>query len=445
MSFDRFSGDYSTTDAPALSAFEHAVWNVAAHRPDAGVALTKALAADPDFIAAHALKGFAGVMLARRETVVGAIADYRNARAALAQRGGTTWERALVESLEFAVSGRLLDAAARLEQHLQHSPCNFLAIKLSHALRFMRGDLKGMLRTTSEALSFWTPSTSGYGFVLGCHAFGLEEAGRYDLAERFGRRAIEHEPADAWALHAVGHVFEMQGRVIEGARWQEMSRPIWSKCNNFSFHMAWHLALFYLAQNRMEEALALYDVQVRPTQTDDFRDVANAVSFLWRLRQEGFEVGDRWDGLVELARKRATDTTLVFGSLHHLLTLVAVGDLTNARILVAKLDECAHALIGDQSSVAASVGLDLAQAILSLATGTANGTSIAEIPQKLPPLGGSNAQRDVFMRTLALIAADAGQRVELETVLAARNALRREDRFTEFVVRRIASVARNAA
>ena len=44
-------------------------------------------------------------------------------------------------------------------------------------------------------------------------------------------------------------------------------------------------------------------------------------------------------------------------------------------------------------------------------------------------LGGSNAQRDVFVRTLAGIAADRGDAHALERILAVRRRLKRDDRF----------------
>ena len=50
-----------------------------------------------------------------------------------------------------------------------------------------------------------------YGYLLGMGAFGLEEVGEYAEAEKMGRRAVEIEPRDGWAVHAVAHVMQMQG------------------------------------------------------------------------------------------------------------------------------------------------------------------------------------------------------------------------------------------
>uniref|UniRef100_UPI0019547FED hypothetical protein n=1 Tax=Enterobacter hormaechei TaxID=158836 RepID=UPI0019547FED len=89
---------------------------------------------------------------------------------------------------------------------LDDSPRDLLAFKLSHALRFMGGDRAGMLAASTRFERRWSAATPGFGFVLGCHAFAIEETGDYATAERLGRRAVEIEPDDAWGIHAVSHV-----------------------------------------------------------------------------------------------------------------------------------------------------------------------------------------------------------------------------------------------
>lgn len=231
MLTDRYGTRHSSANQEAVRAFGAAVHGVAAHRPSTGDALTRALWADPDLVAGHALKGFANVILAREELMPAARQAHARAAAAALAGGATASETALIEALGFAAQGRLREAAARLEAHLDESPEEFLPAKLAHALRFMAGDLRGMLACTARLVGRLPEDAPGYGFLLGCHAFGLEEAG--DLAaERTGRRAVEREPEDAWGIHAVSHMHEMAGRTREGIAWLEAHRPSWSRCNN---------------------------------------------------------------------------------------------------------------------------------------------------------------------------------------------------------------------
>lgn len=422
---DAYGFSHASTDGVALAAFAEAVWAVCAHRPQAGSALERALAADPQMAAAHALRGFASVVLARSECMVAARAHLAAARGALRQRTPTADETALTEALSFAVDGRLSAAADRLDLRLADAPETLLLLKLSHALRFMRGDLTGMAALTGATIARVAETMPGYGFVLGCHAFTLEESGDYGRAERVGRAAVEREPHDAWGLHAVAHVYEMTGRSAAGIDWLEATRGAWSGCNNFAFHVAWHLALFHLEAGDTERVLALYDAEVRPQPTDDFRDVANAVSLLWRLGQHGVDVGGRWAELAEIARRRRHETTLIFASLHNLLALKGSGDETAARELAEAI--ACHGLVGadDQASVAGSVGADLARVIVEGASGRA----VPEIARRLPALGGSHAQRDVFVRTLAVAAASGGDAEATMRVSAIRCEKRRADRF----------------
>ena len=434
MITDKFSGQHSSASLEAVCAYEEAVDNVAAHRPAAAPALAAALAASPEFVAAHALKGFAAVILARSETMMAAREAALAAHAAAKGRTLSEHETAMLDALDFAVKGELLAAARRLDLHLGLHPRDFLCLKLSHILRFMSGDLGGMLKTTGLVLNDWSPQTPGYGFVLGCHAFGLEEAGDYAAAETTGRAALRHEPADAWGLHAVSHVFEMDGRTKEGIQWLDATRSVWTQCNNFTFHMGWHLCLFHLAQGRHDLALAVYDADVRPVSTEDFRDVVNAVSLLWRMRQEKVNVGQRWQELHAIAQRRAVDTTLMFTSLHHLLTMIAVGDRAGAQSVADEIAQRARSGEGDQARVAAGVGTGLAQALLG-AGGSA--TDLPRLAASVADIGGSHAQRDVFYRTLALIAADRGDRQSASLLAAQRRQFRRDDRFAALALARL--------
>ncbi|MBX2806624.1 MAG: tetratricopeptide repeat protein [Hyphomicrobiales bacterium] len=430
---DRFDGVHSSDCPNAIAAFEDAVFAVAAHRP-LGNSLNDAIDADPELVAAHVLMGFGGIMLARSETIQQASKPLEAARASTRVKGSiSAGESAMLEALELAETGKMRDAVERLERHLDHHPADFLSAKIAHSLRFMLGDREGMVKLSGELASRMPEDSAGYGFLLGCHAFGLEETGSYDQAEEIGKRAVKIQPSDSWGLHAVSHVFEMNGRVEEGREWLTAARPVWSKCNNFSFHMAWHLALFHLENNDHDAVLKLYDEEIRPVQTDDFRDMSNAVSMLWRLEQDGVDVGDRWEAVAEIAHTRRTDTTYVFASLHYLLALIAVGDLKSADELIAAMrarkdGQC------DQSRVTRYIGVRVAEALLRT-PGQCERSEIclAEMAKRLPAIGGSHAQRDVFIRSLMAVALRNQDYPSVRAIDDLRCEIRHQDRFHRII------------
>ncbi len=436
---DIFRLAHTTEHPDAVAAFERATDEVAAHRPGAGGALAEALAADPQLVAGHCLKGFAQLILARSELQFGAEAALLSAEQALqAKGGGSEDETLLVFALRRAVEGKFHAAADLLETITDARPTVFLPLKLSQALRFMVGDLAGMLKRTEALVSAYDPALDGYGYFLGCHAFGLEEAGRYEEAERMGRAAALAEPKDAWGIHAVAHVYEMRHQPADGIAWVNQQRASWTGCNNFAYHLAWHQGLFHLEQGEADVALHLYDTEIRAHSTDDFRDITNAASLLWRLAEQGTAVGTRWEELAERARQRKTDGTLMFAALHHLLSLLATGDFASAHECVTMIGARAEGE-GDQARVAALVARDLAQTLLRTAQGQLPRVDLPELAERLPLLGGSHAQRDVFMRALAQSAARQGNRKEAATLLRMRAERRRVDRFAERMFQTLAT------
>lgn len=440
MTPDRYGLLTSSPSPAAVAAFEEATHGLAAHRPSTGVALGRALAEDPDHAAAHALKGFANLILARRELVPVAVAALADARAALTRRhGGTGDERVLIDALADAVAGGFVTAAGRLDECFSDRPGVFLPFKLSHALRFMAGDAAGMLAASDRALRTWQPERPAAGYVLGCHAFALEEHGHYDAAETFGRRAVALAPDDAWGLHAVSHVHEMRGDTAAGIEWLEAGRSNWSGCNNFAFHVAWHLALFHLERGDADRVLAVYDAEVRPTATDDVRDVANAVSLLWRLAHAGVDVGTRWDDMREIACRRRDDTTLVFASLHVLTALVALGDRPAAEEALRALESKATGIC-EQAAVAREVGVPVARAILDEPASR----GLDRLALQLARLGGSNAQRDLFVLTLADRAHRRGDALATMRIRAARRRLKADDRLIAVLDAGPAALSRTA-
>ncbi|MBV9522297.1 MAG: tetratricopeptide repeat protein [Alphaproteobacteria bacterium] len=402
MQYDRRGIAVTTESRAAVHHLDAAVRSVLGHRTDAGEHLGHALAADPGLAVGHCLAGFAQMLLGRGELVETARRSAGMARKSFAERGATRREDHLHLALVSWIDGDMESCAATLEGLLIAQPLDALVFKLLHQLRFMLGDAAGMRLAAETASPAWAVGVPDRGFILGCRAFALEETDEIDAAERLGREALEAEPGDAWGCHAVAHVFEARCRPAEGVAWLAAHRDRLSGLNNFAQHLAWHAALFRLEQGRNDAALDLYDREIRAERRDDYRDIANAASLLWRLESSGVDIGRRWEELADIAERRIADHALVFAQLHYAMCLVGAGrDRPVIDMLAAMRCEASQGF-GTQSSLLARVGLPMAKALFAFSTGEAQRAAEIAVPlrQDLAGIGGSRAQRDVFERML---------------------------------------------
>jgi hypothetical protein len=391
----------TSDSAAAIRYLDAATRSLLGHRADFAHHLGASLAADPDLVVAHALLGFAQLLQARAELVDTASRHAEAARHTLDRRGGTLREMVLVDALDLWIGGDMAGCADRLAMLLETAPHDALSFKLGYALRFMLGDVAGMRGLTEAILPAWDKSVLDYGYVLGCYAFALEEAGEFDRAERLGSAALELEPCDVWAYHAVTHVHEMRQRPSDGLAWLADRRARSIGINNFARHLAWHEALFHLARRDLAAVLALYDREIRDERTDDYRDIANAASLLWRLEREGACVGDRWEELADLAERRRSDFTLAFAALHRMICLLGAHRPV-AREFASAMARSATAPRSTQERVIMEVAVPLLRIAHSL-SGAAKTVrvDVDALVQRLPAIGGSTAQRHIFTLMLA--------------------------------------------
>jgi tetratricopeptide (TPR) repeat protein len=413
-------------DAPELP-LRDAVWNalVAAflrHDRETPALLARLIVEFPDEPMGPLTKGYMLLMLSRAELRAAAEEAYAegmrrlallpDVRAAFYAQGLRAW-----------LDGNPRGAVRAMERIIDNNPLDAMAVKVSHAVRFMLGDADGMRRSLARIVSIYTDAIPNAGYIRGCYAFALEETGDYIEAEKVGRRAVQLEPRDAWGRHAVAHVFEMTGRASEGLNWLS-DKSQWEHCNNFSFHMAWHIALFQLELGRNHEALALYDSAIRAEKTDDFRDIANAASLLQRLEIAGLSVGNRWEELADLAERRIRDRQLVFADLHYMLALLGAGRFGTAETMVrSMLDETP---VGHNGRLSAEIGVPVAAGLVAFAAGRMEEAVqlLEPLRDKIQPIGGSHAQRDVFQQVYleALVRSGAPQaKAALESRLASRS------------------------
>ncbi|MEM7567700.1 MAG: tetratricopeptide repeat protein, partial [Pseudomonadota bacterium] len=297
-------GDTEAPDA-AVTAWNGVIKGFLSHAAATPDRMAETLGHAPDFALAHACKGLFCLLLARRE-LIDTAADCLNR---ISDRVETLTQREAlyVKALDLWLKGQPSGSAWCMEDILTHHPEDALAMKLGQSIRFMLGDAGGMRRSLERIAPAWADDHPARGYLDGCYAFALEEAGDYAEAEAYGRAALERAPDDAWGLHAVAHVHDMTGDSKRGLDWLLPRREAWAHCNNFRYHVWWHLALMHLDRGEMAEVLRLYDETIRADHTDDYRDISNAASLLMRLQIEGVPVGGRWEELAEISSRRIED------------------------------------------------------------------------------------------------------------------------------------------
>jgi hypothetical protein len=401
----------SHTAAPVLAAFENALLEYQTFRGDPIATIDGALAEHPDFVLGHLFR--AGVLLTYGERRARADAQASVATAGHFARGANDRERGLLAALEACADGDLAAGCARFDRVLVDWPRDAFALQTAHLMDFFRGDALNLRNRVARVLPHWQPTIPGHAFVLGMYAFGLEECNDYAAAEAAGRGALALDPCDAWAVHAVAHVMEMQGRVDEGVGWLESRVDDWAPGNTFAFHNWWHLALFYLDRDDVDAVLRLYDERVYAGTPDAVFVMVDAAALLWRLMLLGVDVTSRADALADVWQTRldAERDYYAFNDFHAVLAMLLAGRRNAADAIVAALAETARSSRTDNRAMAADVALPLSRAACEFAAG--NHAQAVELALPVRDIayrfGGSHAQRDLITLTVVVAALRAGQ------------------------------------
>lgn len=411
----------SGASAESLPLYEQAAGELRCFVGNPVGSVDAALAASPGFAMAHVLKGYLYGLSTEKAAMPVAAACH----AAALPLATTERERGHVEALGHLVGGRWHAAGQVLAQVSADHPADALALQAGHQIDFFTGNAAMLRDRIAAAMPAWSADMPGYHAVLGMQAFGMEEMGAYAEAEALGRAAIELEPRDGWAQHAVAHVMEMQSRQHDGISWMRGNEAAWTGDSFLQIHNWWHLALFHYELGDVDAVLALFDGPVRGSGSTLVLNLLDASAILWRLRLGGVDVGDRWAPLAAAWLPKANDGSYAFNDMHAMMAFVGAGLDAPARALLAAQDE-AMAGGGDNAAFTREVGRPAVLGIQAFGEGR-----YAEAVRWLAPLpaiahrfGGSHAQRDVIDLTLLEAAIRAGDGALARRLAVARQTAR---------------------
>ncbi|APO72187.1 tetratricopeptide repeat-containing StaR-like protein (plasmid) [Rhizobium gallicum] len=331
MTTDKQGNSLSGATVEAAEFFDEAVEAFNIYRGDPVALLDNAIKAAPDFAMAHILKAHLFGLATEPDATSEAKAILCKAKTLrLSDR-----EVSHVAALDLVTEGHWTAAATALDRHNARYPHDLVALQSGHLMDFFRASARGLRDRIARVLPKWSPDMPGYSILLGMHAFGLEEAGDYARAEEMGRRAVDLQPLDCWAHHAVAHVMEMQGRAEDGIGWMIAREPHWSGDDNFfKVHNWWHRSLYHLDLGQVDEVFALYDGPIRESRSTLAIDMVDASALLWRLHLSGHDVGERWRELATTWENHADGRTYPFNDWHAVMAYLGTGRQSDVERIV---------------------------------------------------------------------------------------------------------------
>ncbi|MGE0154503.1 MAG: tetratricopeptide repeat protein [Reyranellaceae bacterium] len=411
----------SGCDTVAAAHYETALWRFQCSVGDPLTAVDLALRERPDFVMAHVLRAYLNLCGTEKAGLPAA----RQALARAMTLGQTERESAHIAAATALADGHWDTARGRLQRILDEHPRDVLALQVAHLFDFYCGDARNLRDRPARVRPEWRHDMPGYSAVLAMHAFGLEENSDFSHAEDTGRAAIEIEPRDCWAHHAVAHVMEMQGRRRDGIAWMRAREKHWAEDSFFSVHNWWHLALYHLDLEETQPVLAIYDQKIRGGRSSVALDMIDASAMLWRLSLRGVEVGDRWQEIAEAWAPFVEDGFYAFNDVHAMMAMIGAGRWREADRILAAMRKAQDGTVSN-GVMTREVGLPLARALHAFGRGAYEAaldglSSVRPIAQRF---GGSNAQRDIVDLTLLEAARRAGKHCLVRAMANERLALK---------------------
>jgi tetratricopeptide (TPR) repeat protein len=350
-------------------------------------------------------------------------------------------ERRHISAARAWLNGNFYDSVRTYGDIAIDYPRDILALQVAHIGDFLLGQSSMLRDRIARALPHWTAQDRGFGYILGMYAFGLEETNLYDQAELHGNQALELNRRDPWAVHAVAHVMEMQGRQNEGIEWLESRQEDWAPDNMLAIHNWWHLALFRLDLDQTDKVLQLYDQRLRVNRSEMALDLVDASALMWRLRLQNLDTEERWRDIAAIWQARQADGYYAFNDVHALMAYLGSGETNGAKALVSAMEAAADGS-GTNAMMTRDVGLPLARSLISFEHG-----DYEEVISQLQGLrliahrfGGSHAQRDLISLTLIEAALRKRAKKLAIALTAERFALKPKSRANRKLVERAATL-----
>ena len=414
---DRFDQPIATASPQAADAYVAAVDALFAADEDVLERSAAAVALDPGFGLAHCIHARA---LAQDGRTRESIAAAQRARRLTA--GASARERAHAEIVALATEGASVAAMAMLREHLREHPRDALPLSLAvgvYGLLGFSGDVDHH-QQQRDLLVGLAPHFNADWWFDASLGWALVEAGQAEQGIDLLERSLSIRPRNANAAHGRAHGYYEQGEAEAGDAFLARWLPDYDRRGVLHCHLCWHRAIFALQLGAPERALALYQDGIRPavSLTLPMFTMIDGASFAWRTALHRHPLPrNELDALAAFLGERWRTAGIPFANVHAALIL-ATSAPAPADALAALIAELEEAAAKDQQQAFATAA-QLCTAIAAYAAGEHRSAAerlAAWLPQ-LPRLGGSHAQRDVFIDThIAALLAQGGRGAALDAM-----------------------------
>ncbi|EKX63970.1 tetratricopeptide repeat protein [Streptomyces ipomoeae] len=406
MVTDRYGNRLYECTAEGAEHLDRAVEGLLFFRPEFPDAVKDAVLACPTSPLAQAFAAYLGVLGTEPRDVVEAGSRFAEFSAGVDHSALPLRERTHMAAAEAWLGGDMSRAGRLLEELVVECPRDPLALAVGHQLDFFTGDATRLRDRIGGALPAWAPDDPHRGPLLGMYAFGLEESGHYGRAREVALAAVEQNPRDVWAIHAVVHVHEMQGRFAEGIDYLDARLDDWASGTLLTVHNWWHYALYALEAGDTDTATRIYDAVLHHKDSTGFvMELLDAASLLWRFLLAGLDEDARWQKLADAWAAREDPPYYAFNDMHAVMAFAGAGRLKAADELIADRRRWLAqdgTCPGTNHAMTAEIGLPVCEALVAYVR--ADYTSVIDllwpVRRRLHTFGGSHAQRDAVQRTL---------------------------------------------
>ena len=396
MHQDRFGQGITSQSARAVELYDDAVEKMFALQPGSGVLIDEALDLDPAFALGHCAKARALAGQGDNAQARDYAARGRDLAANLPER-----ERRHAEIVSLVFHGDSMAALDAVREHASAYPRDPVPLSFALGVYGLFG-FGGFNDFRERQVALLETVAHAYGeddwWFLASYGWALVEVGRSDDGIPMLDRALTLRPDNANAAHGRAHGYYEQGAAQEGEAFIEAWLPGYDRSAILHAHLAWHQALFALQRGDADRAQVIYQDSIRPavSQTLPMFTVIDCASFLLRASIAGCEFeAQQWEEVLRLVQERFSKPGIPFVNTHLAMAYAGVDD----HDAIERLEQGVATLLDEGKQPSGSVVADLCSGIAAFGSGRyreAAKVFLLALPE-LARLGGSNAQRDVFI------------------------------------------------